>query len=145
VSHGIYLHRRFLEISKGEEVMYFHDPLVKIRCRSCHEEFLVSGYVLKQKTDEKYPGDGCFCPYCGSRETEAVTWDEENLDYIEEMGCLAIGHYEIGEDEVLSEWEVTHENGRSEIVEALNFAHAIEQYHRKGCYSPGKITARKRD
>lgn len=72
--------------------MYVNDKLVKIECSDCEEEFLVSEYVLKKKTDEQFPGDGCHCPYCGSTNTEAIVWTgNANIDF-DELGCLAISH-----------------------------------------------------
>jgi NAD-dependent SIR2 family protein deacetylase len=69
-----------------------YDELTKINCLSCEESFLASDYVLKKKGIGS--GDGCFCPYCGSRNTEAIVWSGDNLDFADEMGCLAISHWE---------------------------------------------------
>ncbi|NLW90977.1 MAG: hypothetical protein GXY34_05190 [Syntrophomonadaceae bacterium] len=121
--------------------MHVHDRLVKIECLVCREEFLVSEYVLKQKTDEEYPGNGCYCPYCGNIETQAITWTGDNTDFADEMGCLAISHFEIGEGEVLNPWRITNEDtGESEVIEALDFGHAIDIYRRKGLMKPGRYS-----
>jgi DNA-directed RNA polymerase subunit RPC12/RpoP len=124
--------------------MWVHDRLVKIKCHSCGDEFLVSEYVLQKKTDKEYPGDGCYCPYCGSTETVGVTWtgdDPGRMDFVEEMGCLAISHHEIGEGEELRLFRLHHEGtGKEAGIMALNFVHAIELFRKSGNWEPGRIT-----
>jgi len=124
--------------------MWVHDRLIKIECHSCAEEFLVSEYVLKKKTDKEYPGDGCYCPYCGNTNTEAVTWTGEEpscMNFAEEMGCLAISHPEIGEGEELHLYKIRNEDtGEETEIEAVDFIHAVELFRRKGNWGVKSIT-----
>lgn len=122
--------------------MHVHDPLIKVECWSCYEEFLVSEYVLKQREPgTEFPGDSCYCPYCGSKNTEEIVASGENMDYAEEMGCLAIGHFEIGEGEELKPWIVINQDtGESYTVDALGFLHALDIARRNGFLGVGSYT-----
>lgn len=59
--------------------------LEKWQCHKCEIGFLL---IAEETKDKKV-----HCPFCGSKEhAEAVTWQNPEVDYESEMGCLWPGY-----------------------------------------------------
>jgi len=72
--------------------MYIADNLIKMNCLDCKAEVIVSEYAAKKHNMDT--PQGCYCPYCGGRNTEWVACTDEGTreGVNDSLGCLGLYH-----------------------------------------------------